>query len=468
MINLTDYDQQLRSALDETYRSFGKPLEIDKYEQHFARMREEGSVDFARLTASEQRAVITAAARDPQIRRLIHNANHVLASWISDTPPKNTTEANAVIDQNRAVIQEKYSASATQTSLFNIYREMIETGTEKVQPNPNPAAVLNYFLSVENFHPIRVSTNQSQGQRSTENKRLQSIVRDSLSEILPLPTGVAPKLFPLSDVKAVIFDIYGTLLVSASGDVGTDPAFSNQGKTADPQLDQMLSDYGTNLQAVSALVRSEIESKHKALRDAGIPFPEIEICSIWQAVLMELARLKAESQRSLPPMAIPSASVREIAIRSELQTNPVWKMPGFDSCLREIQNRKLALGIISNAQFYTPCIIEALAEESLRKLGFADPLSHYSFRIGRGKPDPYLYQLAAKSLQRFDLSPSQVLYVGNHVTKDMIPAKESGFRTGLFAGDKRSLRCGEHGDPQHHDSIDLIFTQLEQITTVLR
>src|SRR5690606_5884506 len=39
----------------------------------------------------------------------------------------------------------------------------------------------------------------------------------------PLPTGWMPRLKPLPGIRAVIFDIYGTLLISAAGDsVGDD------------------------------------------------------------------------------------------------------------------------------------------------------------------------------------------------------------------------------------------------------
>jgi len=41
------------------------------------------------------------------------------------------------------------------------------------------------------------------------------------AEMQPLNTTVDPKLERLSGIKAVVFDIYGTLVISGCGDVGS-------------------------------------------------------------------------------------------------------------------------------------------------------------------------------------------------------------------------------------------------------
>ena len=40
-------------------------------------------------------------------------------------------------------------------------------------------------------------------------------------EMQPLETAIKPNLRQLTGVRAVVFDIYGTLLISGSGDVGS-------------------------------------------------------------------------------------------------------------------------------------------------------------------------------------------------------------------------------------------------------
>ena len=61
------------------------------------------------------------------------------------------------------------------------------------------------------------------------------------------------------------------------------------------------------------------------------------------------------------------------------------------------------------------------------------------------------------------VSPHAVLYVGNDMLNDMLPAAAAGFQTALFAGDARSLRLRET-DPRCIDvSPDIVLTDLSQL-----
>ena len=465
LINLADFDRQLKRELNQTYADFDTTLDASEYDSFFNQILERGWIDFARLTTDQQREVIIAAARDPRVRTAIQESNVDVTNWISGAA---SNDQNDSIRHNQSIIKDRYAGTQSGKSLLSIYEQLIGSSVSEVSCNQNPNAVLNYFLEIDNFHPLQVEIPNTESEKR-ERETFRSIIKKSLKEIAPIPTEVKPKLTPLPGIKAVVFDIYGTLLVSSSGDVGTDPAFADQSQTTDARLDQMLEEHGTDLSSAMSLLKTKIQTEHGELRENGIPFPEIEICSIWKSVLMEIHAARLQNNPNIPELlGINFADLKEISLRAELLTNPVWKMPGFDKCLRGIQDQQLALGIISNAQFYTPSIMEALADKTLTELGFHSQLSHFSFRIGRAKPDPFLYEVAARSLKQIDITPAETLYIGNDVTKDMIPAHQTGFRTGLFAGDKRSLRCGGHGDPHHHPSIDLIFTHLEQITAALR
>ena len=54
-----------------------------------------------------------------------------------------------------------------------------------------------------------------------------TIMRRQSRPLEPVPTGVSPVLRELPAIRAVMFDIYGTLLISASGDIDAD-ASSNR------------------------------------------------------------------------------------------------------------------------------------------------------------------------------------------------------------------------------------------------
>ena len=52
------------------------------------------------------------------------------------------------------------------------------------------------------------------------NELLCHIIRQSSRPLSPIPTGVERKLQHLEEIRAVLFDIYGTLFVSRSGEIG--------------------------------------------------------------------------------------------------------------------------------------------------------------------------------------------------------------------------------------------------------
>ena len=58
--------------------------------------------------------------------------------------------------------------------------------------------------------------------------------------------------------------------------------------------------------------------------------------------------------------------------------------------------------------------------------------------------------------------------MGNDLQKDVIPAREVGFLTGLFAGDKRSLRTGEVPLKKAESLADAVITDLKQIRDVVK
>ena len=50
---------------------------------------------------------------------------------------------------------------------------------------------------------------------------LCDIIRARSRPLEPLPVGIDPDERPLEGIRAVLFDVYGTLFISESGDVGT-------------------------------------------------------------------------------------------------------------------------------------------------------------------------------------------------------------------------------------------------------
>ncbi len=284
------------------------------------------------------------------------------------------------------------------------------------------------------------------------------ILRSCYHPLEPIPTGQAPLLVKLVEVRAVLFDLYGTLFISRSGEVGTsretacEEAFAGAlealGTQADGPIGQGLRHFFDS-----------IERSHAESRTRGIAFPEVDIVEIWREVLGELTRRGILQARPWQ-----RADLQRLAVEYEARANPLWPMPGLRECLRSVRDRGMLMGLVSNAQFYTPEVFPALLGGRAESLGFDPKLQYYSYQHGRAKPGPDLYRIAAEDLRSRGVEPSAVLYVGNDMLNDVLPAHKIGFRTALFAGDRRSLRLRE-GDPQVDGlSPDVVLTSLSQLS----
>jgi putative hydrolase of the HAD superfamily len=77
-----------------------------------------------------------------------------------------------------------------------------------------------------------------------------------------------------------------------------------------------------------------------------------------------------------------------------------------------------------------------------------------------------MFKLAAEVFSRREILPASVLYVGNDMCNDILPAKTIGFQTALFAGDRRSLRRRADDDCCRGLVPDAIVTDLRQLTGI--
>ncbi len=274
------------------------------------------------------------------------------------------------------------------------------------------------------------------------------LIRSLSRPIDPVPTGLTPILPGLPGIRCVIFDIYGTLLAST----GNEPGINNP-PYRESTLRSLLRRHCIPAPAQPSSLTGQLDAliarEHEQARRAGTTFPEIEIRDLWSELLQH------PRDRNL----------EQLAIAYECMTNPVWPMAGAGELLAALHKGGLVLGIISNAQFYTPLLFPALLKAELPALGFTETLCLFSYKLRTAKPGLALYETMKDSLNGRGILPHEVLYLGNDVHKDIHPAAELGFRTALFAGDLRSLRLHENNPTLHRP--DAIVTDLAQVTSLL-
>ena len=111
----------------------------------------------------------------------------------------------------------------------------------------------------------------------------KAIFERHIHPLTPVPTGVAPRLEGMQNFGAMLFDVYGTLLISGSGDIGV----SREQSVKVDDLQELLRRYRIDRtpDGLSAVLHRAIEQEHAKARRRGIDFPEVDIVRVWQTLL---------------------------------------------------------------------------------------------------------------------------------------------------------------------------------------
>ncbi len=271
------------------------------------------------------------------------------------------------------------------------------------------------------------------------------LIKAYLTPMSPQPTAMSPGGRLAQRIECILFDIYGTLFISGAGDI-------SMARKASPQiskLERLLAKFevGISPRMLIEQLHRAIDTQHHQLAQRGIDIPEIEIDKIWLQILA----------------CDDIEQARKFAIEYELIANPVYPMPNLAKLLTACRQQNRPMGLVSNAQFFTPLLFKWFLGADMESLGFDSELIFLSYQMGYAKPSRVLFETAAAALNAKGIAPSSVLVVGNDMLNDIYPAKILEFQTALFAGDARSLRLRADDPRCRNLSADLILTDLEQL-----
>ena len=280
-------------------------------------------------------------------------------------------------------------------------------------------------------------------------KRYIRTIKRYAKPLEPIPTGVESGGSLRGPVHAVLLDLYGTLFISGSGDIEVLEE-SVQGEKLASLLDRY--GIGDDPEKIREQYLSRIRSAHEELREKGIDFPEVVLEDIWGEVL---------------GLASPGCA-REFALEYELLFNPVWPMPHLEELLKSLRRLIRVMGIVSNAQFFTPLLFKAFTGSGPVANGFHEELALYSYMYGHAKPSPFLFERAREILEKRGIAAENALYVGNDMLNDIYAAGRTGFQTALFAGDRRSLRLRPDDARCMEVRPDITVIDLFELSEIIR
>ena len=303
-------------------------------------------------------------------------------------------------------------------------------------------------------------------------KKYLEFIEKYLSEsthMVPLPTLLEPRYKPDPEIRTVVFDVYGTLVISASGDIDESVISTGNLKASLDAAGIVLSKTLANPQQVLADMlnsfKKHILKVHNEERRPDKPYPEIDILEIWETILNK------SSQDKLIDMSDPLC-IKCFTFVFEVLCNNIYPMPHMKDVILKLAEKNLPLGIISNAQFYTPVILNFFMYGKITDSEVVDPfdpdITVFSYQHKRSKPDNHLFDmLKDQCRKKYHINPSEILFVGNDMFRDIYPANTAGFKTVLFAGDSKSLRLRKEKPETEGLNPDYIITELNQLLKII-
>jgi len=290
---------------------------------------------------------------------------------------------------------------------------------------------------------------------------------DKLKPLHPVISDFCPNLKTDSPVKAIIFSVYGTLLISSSSKIQQDSISKDNLKKA--MIAGGFEMNGINKPTYSLILEQlilKIKLNDKEFNLNGHPLSNVNVINVWQEIFSEAENaglLKLTGKESLA----------DTIMIFEILRNKVYPMAGIKEVLIKLKENGIPLGIVSNSQFYTPIILNYFLTgkfSTKQEIDLFDPeLCVFSYNELKAKPDVNLFDKIVKTLaNKYGLLPDDSIFMGNDMLKDILPAKRNGLRTALFSGDESSLQIRENEPKVKGMFPDFFINDFKQLLEIIK
>lgn len=295
----------------------------------------------------------------------------------------------------------------------------------------------------------------------------------------PVPPVVdRPKARPYLvrlEVRAVLWNIYGTLLNLHGGEI----YFEHPQKfVMDVALDKTIQEFkmwGSMSrkpgQPADYLrqVYGDLLDKEKLVLGGNEKHPEILSERIWEGFIKKL--LQKDYKFDAGSYGALNEYSRKVAYFFHASLQGTACYAGAADALRQVKAAGLRQGLLADAQSFTLVQLQrALTRQD--PTAKVDALFHPDLRSlsndlkGR-KPSERLFRHALDQLAKHDIGPEDVLHVGSRIVQDIAPARKLGMKTALFAGDKGSLAATPEQLKDPATRPHVLLTELAQIVEVV-
>lgn len=284
----------------------------------------------------------------------------------------------------------------------------------------------------------------------------------------------APRIKPLRGVRAVVWNIYGTLLRISDGrllfrhpqqirmqvalekTVREFNMWNSMYRKPGAPWEYLLSRYENALQ------------KQETVSAAPGNFPAVNASLVWKMIIRELQR--KEYHYDVRMYGDIDQFSEKVAYFFHSSLQGLERAPGARKVTAAIARAGIRQGLFGDAQPFTPVqMLRAFRAKSTLPPPaelFAADCSVLSWQEGYRMPSRSLFEVCLSRFERLGIEPREVLHVSSRLKEDLVPSRRLGMRTALYAGDEVSLDSSpaDWSDPeQKPDAVLTDFVQFREL-----
>ncbi len=295
-------------------------------------------------------------------------------------------------------------------------------------------------------------------------------------QVTPVKAVAAtPSVKLLPGIRAVLWDVYGTLLRVSDGRFTLFPKDEARLQIA---LDKTIHEFniwnhlyrkpGPPWQSLIGLYRSITERQSMAGAARG-DVTDINLVETWRAIIERLFEKEYTFDEAEYGDLDEFSEKVAYFFHSNLQATEARE--GATRAMSDISAAGLIQGLLSDGQSFT--LVQAL--RALAKQGDLPPLYELfrpqsiilSHEQAAKKPSRSLFAHAVNQLRIIGIQAQEILHVSCRLSTDLVPAKAAGMKTALLVAEKSGLEVNADVLKDPATKPDRLLTRLDQISSVV-
>jgi FMN phosphatase YigB (HAD superfamily) len=290
----------------------------------------------------------------------------------------------------------------------------------------------------------------------------------------PNPPKVRPHVEPIEGVRAVLWTVYGTLLVVSDGELKFEV---DNDFLMNVALDKTIHEFkmwgsmsrkpGQPAEYMREIYKKALDEQR--LAPAPDKPPELLSEKVWEGIIKKLFQKEYQFDASF--YGALSEYAKKVAYFFHASLQGTGAYPNAAAAVTGLAERGITQGLLADGQTFTPTQLSRglTKQDAAIRLDEVVPSADriVSFQHRTRKPSDLVFQAAVEAMGAHGIEPHEVLHVGSSLPRDIGPAKKWGMRTALFAGDKASLvaTAEQLKDPQFRP--DALLTDLAQVVELI-